>query len=117
VKVISADCHINEPPHVFERVPEEPLASVQMQVEAMAAVIQEYGLYQIDASQSLDKHDIDIGAGERICLPNLARCVSAAGVGYSLVASQQIGAIHQPIDRVERGSVGVVPAVVDVAVF
>ncbi len=23
VKVISADCHINEPPHVFERVPEE----------------------------------------------------------------------------------------------
>lgn len=67
VKVISADCHINEPPHVFERVPEEPLASVQMQVEAMAAVIQEYGLYQIDASQSLDKHDIDIIAELSSC--------------------------------------------------
>ena len=51
--------------------------------------------------------------GERVPLEDLRRSVAAARVGDPLVAAQEVGAIDEAVDRVERGRRGVIPEIVN----
>ncbi len=66
------------------------------------------------AAASFDPEDFDGLAGEGILLGELGRGVAAAGVGDALVAAEQVGAVDETADGIERGGVVVVPEVVDV---
>ena len=65
------------------------------------------------AAGALDPEHLDRLAGERILLRQLGRGVAAAGVGDALVGAEQVGAVDQPADRIERGGVLVVPKIID----
>ena len=66
------------------------------------------------AAGSLDPEDLDGLAGERIGLRQLGRRVAAPGIGNATVCSQEVRAVHQPLDRVELAGARVVPGIVDV---
>jgi hypothetical protein len=66
------------------------------------------------AAGALDPEHLGGLARERICLGDLRRRVAAAGVGDALVAAEQVRAVDEAGDRVERRGLGVVPGEVDV---
>jgi hypothetical protein len=68
------------------------------------------------AAGALDPEHLGRLPGERILLGELSRRVAAAGVGDALVAAEQVRAVDEAGDRVERGGLGVVPGEVDVFV-
>jgi hypothetical protein len=68
------------------------------------------------AAAALDPEHFDVLAGERVLLGELDRGVAAAGVGDALVAAEQVGAVDETADRIERGGVLVVPEIVDVLI-
>ena len=65
------------------------------------------------AAATLYPQDLHLGVIERVGFHDLGRGVTPAGVGNALVAAEQVGAVDQAADGIERGGFGVVPEVVD----
>ena len=66
------------------------------------------------APRTLHPQDLDVLARERVGHGDLAAGVPAPRVGDALVRSQQVGAVHQALHRIEAGGRLVVPAVANV---
>ena len=92
------------------------IAQAQELVHVERGEVLSLGRAQV-AAGAFDKQDFDIGAGQGIALRDLAGGVAAAGIGDALVAAQQVGAVHELVDGVERRGDVVLPQVTDVAII
>jgi hypothetical protein len=68
------------------------------------------------AARALDPQDLLRLGRQRVFLGDFSGGVAAAGIGDALVTPEQIRAVDQPGDGVERRSLGLVPQVIDVLV-
>ncbi len=63
------------------------------------------------AARSLDPHDADLVAGERVGFPDFGRGIATTVIGDPFVSAQKVGAIEKLSRLIQRCCISVVPTI------